>query len=240
MNGSPRKHPGKGFTLTEILVVILIIGVLALVSNSVYVKMRQKANSAVAVQSLRQLGSLVLGLAQEDGKMPNEGAYPNPEDDPPADTSWDGYVLAYMGASDVIASTPPQVPQSYESIFFHPNDYPDPIETANYPTAKRTFVYLRVLSDVSIAAIDDPSRTGMLGEHPWRTDGRNRVGFKSASFMDMSALVPDPLTGDDLNPDGKFNFVFADGHIETLTREESAGSGSTSKPLGLWTLDPAD
>ena len=241
-NHRVRRQLLPAFTLTEILVVILIVVTLAAVSFLVTKKLKRSANSAKAVASLRQLGSLALGLTSErGGRLPNEGHYPGqgppnaPYED---DNSWDGSVLRYFGAEDVdFISTPPIVPLSYESMFMHGNDVqPPPVEQGGMQTARRTFVYNRALSDVPLSNVDNIARTAMLSELPWQTGGRRRVGFKSTSFMDISQMIPNPDTGEDLNPGGKFNFVFTDGHVEQLTREESAGTGTIQKPKGMWTI----
>lgn len=233
--------PVSGFTLVELLVVIIIIATLAALSFVGFSTMKRSANSAMAVQSLRQVGAGVLGLASElGGKLPNEGHYPGqgPKDNPYTDDlSWDGAVLKYLGESD-LQGTPPQVSVSYESMFWHRNDIKPPVTGANTPTARRSFGYIRSLSDLPISKVDDPTRTAMLAEVPWVAN--NRVGFKSASFASISSLVKDPKTGKDLNPGGKFNFVFIDGHVETLTKNASCGKGSTTNPGGLWTILATD
>ncbi len=251
----------RGFTLVELLVVILIIAVLAAISMFTVGKFKRQANSVKAIQSMQQIGSAVLGLAAEQGgRLPGGGGYPKPSANPPIlnDTSWDWFVLRFLEVSeqDAKPTTPPKINTAWENTFYHPNDNTKPITTANYPTARRTFVMLGDLTagtgsteygqnvssikDTKTGAFGNPSRTALLGEHPWRTDGRNRVGFRSASFMDINALVPDPQTGKDLNPGGKWNFVFVDGHVETLTKKESLGKGSVAKVGGVWTIDPND
>lgn len=235
----------RGFTLVELLVVIVIIAALAAISMVMVTRIKRQANTAKAVQSLRQVGSGMLGLASElGGKMPNEGHYPgqgpsaNPYTD---DLSWDGAVLSFMGCTDIKLTTPPTVPLNYESMFFHGNDDRTPVTGGNTPTAKRTFAYLRALSDMQISKIGDPTRTMMLGELPWVTN--NRVGFKSSSFMDPAKLIKNPKTKQDLNPGGKFNFVFVDGHVESLSARESVGKGSTGSlnaAKGIWTVVETD
>lgn len=240
MKSYSKRTNNGGFSLTELLVAIAIIVTLAAISVTVTLNLKRRANSAKAVSNLREIGSLTLGLASDrNGRLPNEGHYPGqsgpaglPFED---DKSWDGYVLEYLGAEDIdFKSTPPKVPVSYESMFFHRNDDPSPPTGIHVGNARRTFVYNRSLSDVSISTIDGIARTAMLGELPWQT-GSRRVAFKSNSFMDITRMIPNPKNGEELNPGGKFNFVFVDGHIETLSRKESVGKGSVSNPGGIWT-----
>lgn len=246
MNPISHRHQNRGMTLTELLVVILIIAVLASLAMVGISKMKSRAHSAKAVAALRQIGALTLGLASErSGRLPNEGHYPGqtspggtPYED---DMSWDGAVLKYSGAEDIdFTATPPLVPEAYESMFFHGNDDPAPLSgQGGKPTARRTFVYNRVLSDVNISSISSIARTAMISELPWQTNSR-RVAFKSNSFMDINRMISNPKNGKDLNPGGKFNFVFVDGHVEALTPKESAGKGSIAKPGGVWTIIGTD
>lgn len=246
MQSPANRHCSRGMTLTEMLVVMLIIASLAAISVVVTSKMKSRACSAKAVAALRQIGALTLGLASEHaGRLPNEGHYPGqispggaPYED---DMSWDGAVLKYSGAEDIdFAATPPLVPAAYESMFFHGNDDPAPLSgQGGKPTARRTFVFNRSLSDLNVSSIDSVARTALLGELPWQVSSR-RVAFKSNSFMDINRMIPNPKNGRDLNPGGKFNFAFADGHVEQLTPRESAGKGSLAKPGGAWTVIGTD
>jgi len=85
MNPSQQQLQGKtrirrlarsGFSLTEILVVILIIVVLAGVTLIVVSKVRRSASSAVCVTKMRQIGSTLAMYAQENnGRLPTSGSY---------------------------------------------------------------------------------------------------------------------------------------------------------------------
>jgi prepilin-type N-terminal cleavage/methylation domain-containing protein len=60
-----------GFTLTELLVVITIIVVLAAVVFSISGNVRQKASGAVSVSNLRQIGTAILAHASDNNsKLP--------------------------------------------------------------------------------------------------------------------------------------------------------------------------
>ena len=73
---NPKKsihHFKAAFTLTEILVVITIIAVLATLLFSLTSRMRNKASSAISVSNLRQIGMAIVTYASD-----NNGTLPGP------------------------------------------------------------------------------------------------------------------------------------------------------------------
>jgi prepilin-type N-terminal cleavage/methylation domain-containing protein/prepilin-type processing-associated H-X9-DG protein len=233
----------SGFSLVELMVVILIVVVLAALSMIMISQFKLRANSAKAVQSLQQIAALCQGYAAENsGTLPLAGQFSKPNNNPPIpdDTCWDEYLLVDFLEADGVRGdlNPIQVPTGYQSMFFHGNDDPTPVTGPNTPTAKRSFAYLVLLSGMKLSKIDHPGKVGMLGERPWQSN--NRAGFKSCSELSIGALKKNPDTGKDLNPGGKFNFAFVDGHVETLTVEQSVGRRTVNNPGGLWTLESTD
>lgn len=74
MKRRSRIHP-TGLTLTEVLVVIVIIGVLAAILFPLAQGMRERARSAQCVQNLRQIGIGLHGYIQEkNGRFPDGSA----------------------------------------------------------------------------------------------------------------------------------------------------------------------
>lgn len=66
-----------GFTLVELLTVIVIIGILASIIIPVVGKARESARSAVCLGNLRQLGMAATMFSQNNrGLMPNQGIWP--------------------------------------------------------------------------------------------------------------------------------------------------------------------
>ena len=66
----PRNKTESGFTLLELLVVILIIGILAAVAVPVFLNQRQKANDTAVVSDLRNAGMLIEGQGKFTGSLP--------------------------------------------------------------------------------------------------------------------------------------------------------------------------
>lgn len=72
MRTSKTSHPqpATGFTLTELLVVIVIIITLAVLSFSVTTHMRDRANDTKAVMNIRQIGVAIASYMSENQRLP--------------------------------------------------------------------------------------------------------------------------------------------------------------------------
>ncbi|MEO8614126.1 MAG: hypothetical protein ABI600_03215 [Luteolibacter sp.] len=150
------------------------------------------------------------------------------------DLSWDGELEDYLGLTGVIVkTTPPTVPVEHETLFFHGND------KGKLPYARRTFaIFSSWTAGLPVVSATDPSRTGLISERPWTNC---RAAFKScADLGSTDQWKKHPDTHEDLNPGGKFNVLFVDGHVETLMPNETIGSGSLNPPGRLWTLKEGD
>jgi len=186
------------------------------------------------------------GFAGDHGsRFPDMGHYPG-QTAPDGttytdDLSWDGQLEDYLGLSGiVIKTTPPVVPIEHETIFFHGNDKPSGGEIGKKRSyARRSFsMFSSWSAGLPIAKAVDPTRTGLLSERPW-TNGR--AAFKSAADIGgTGAWKVNPETKETLNPGGKYNILFVDGHVETIAPKETIGTGSLASPKGLWTLAEGD
>lgn len=69
-----KKHPKHGFTLVEIMIVVLIIGLLAAIAVPAFGRARQRAWRSTCISNLRQIESAKEQWAIENNQ--NDGANP--------------------------------------------------------------------------------------------------------------------------------------------------------------------
>ncbi len=90
-----------GFTLTELLIVILIIAVLAALMFPLVRGLRERARSATCAQNLRQIGiGLLAYVSESNGRFPNGRAHVSwlkDDDDNPLGLSWYDAAAQNMG-----------------------------------------------------------------------------------------------------------------------------------------------
>ena len=225
-------HPKKqGFTLVELLVVIVIIAALAALSFTVGPKMLKQAKANAAMQNLRQIGPL-LGTyaADHEMKLPPAKAPATQPNGTVVDEQWHEACLALLF---------PQTP-------------PAEFKTPAWWKANKTFIRNPMLKETALpggwtplnpgyamnemiaenlalatggalpthdallaistplAALGDPQRTPLIApfnQFTFRYDAAEISSFKSAPLMDLLS-------------DGKVPVLFVDGHIETMTPDE--------------------
>lgn len=83
----------KGFNLAELLVVIVIIAALAVVAFTMTSRMKMKANEALTVSNMRQLGVATLSSVSDKGHFPHRNNGPR----------WDRFILPALGYNGDLA-----------------------------------------------------------------------------------------------------------------------------------------
>ena len=239
------KNPNRGFTIVEILVVIailLVVGALVFVGVS---RAKVSANSSVSVSNLRQWGGLLIQFQQEFGRFPPANITTG-DDSTKAVRERYG-VSAYSGWDEFLAHdlnlTAATVTQEDERLFRHPGDKAKDILSP--PRPRRTYAMIRGNSAIGrsntlslgIVNIPDPSRTLLLTERPPGT--KAWVAF-SASGSNVDNPQQQMSGQADINGNGKFNYLFADGHVGSLHPRDTIGSGSLAQPKGMWTVTEND
>lgn len=232
---NPAGHTrNAGFTLIEILAVIAIIAILAAFAIPAANSMLRTSGQAQSASNLRQWGSAIMSYAGDHGgKLP-------PVSIATGYQGWDSVVAPYMNLSPDAKSVP-------EKLFIHPNT---PAPKDSQGRARRTYAMARGNDSVgridtptvALASIPEPSKTILLTERILNTS----VAY-SASAADVDVRrVGDQQARDyrgaafELNPGGRFNYLFVDNHIELLRPEETIGTGSLSAARGMWTITPGD
>jgi prepilin-type N-terminal cleavage/methylation domain-containing protein len=82
----------RGFTLVELLVVIVIVATLAAIAFTLAVRMKKSANQAITTANLRQIGVAMLSYTADKGRFPGRNG----------DPVWDRAIIANLGFEDPI------------------------------------------------------------------------------------------------------------------------------------------
>jgi prepilin-type processing-associated H-X9-DG protein len=109
------------------------------------------------------------------------------------------------------------------------------------------------------SAVKDPSGTILLCENTsgqqcagniWTCicNGPQATSANELCQLDNSSGVQDPNIANSVNQGAllykahksRFNYVFNDGHVETLKIEQTIGSGTLTAPKGMWTMKQGD
>jgi prepilin-type N-terminal cleavage/methylation domain-containing protein len=208
-----------GFTLTELLVVVLVIAALAAIITGVAFRMRKSANQAVTSANLRQIGVALVTFVSDKGRFPSRIG----------DPVWDRAIMANLGYTDPLPGNTSIRRTAYPQLegsakpFFTPEDKArrDP---SVYP---RSFAIIPWTTNWS----DGTSFRG------WQNRPYNvGVPYSALTFPEKSAMVVQWFSGDESIPNllGHGNHayhdrggpadavgsmqqvLFADGHIEKL------------------------
>lgn len=219
---------GAAFTLVELLTVLAIIGVLSAVVFSLVRRAGASARRTQSASNLRQLGMAFSQYAAE-----HKGAFPiAAQKTQNIHRTWDLELYPYLGGTREAAVR----------LFRDPAD-----DTERQPatSASRSFSMVRA-SGYGVAAavsytdaapavrrlveIPSPGRTLLLVT---RSAPANVTYGDSCTVADAAS---DQLTyGIDMY-EGRFNYLFCDGHVEFLRPDETIGAGTMAVPTGMWRL----
>ena len=229
-----------GFTLIELLVVVAIIAILASIALPAGLGMLKKARQTQSVGQVKSLCAGVLAFIQDNGRYPM--GY-----NKPAGEVWDK--LAAPGATGSLGLRAPL--DTLQRTVGSAETRKDPKKWRSYSmvrneqqgivlgVAGRVFDESTQRQSTSMAMVGKPSQTLLLVE---RFDPTNLRFNDSGSVIDKPAeqtKFGDALT---VSKNGKPTYVygFCDGHVQILTPEETIGTGTMEKPLGMWTYMDGD
>lgn len=219
-----------GFTLVELLVVIVIIAALAALSFTVGPKMLRKAKATESMQNLRQLGPLLSSItADNEMKLPAIlGPVVLPDGSAPV-LQWNERCLAALYPDTAPAAFKTKQWWDGKKVFLR---NPLLLETArprgwtplnpgyalnvmiaeNLAAAKGAIPAHADLVAISVplAALSDPERTPLIApcdNYFYRYDAAEVSGFRSGTLKDLTT-------------EGKVSILFVDGHIEIMTPDD--------------------
>ena len=218
----PCRHR-KGFSLVELLVVILIIVVLAAFAFAMTARMRKSADQAVVCANLRQIGLALVTYTAENNRFPSA---PTPQGDP----AWDRCIIPHLGYTGTLTGSGILKPsefrglESIAKIFASPADK----EPRAKDTYKRSFAVcawttnwsdgksfrgwkdLPYNKGVRYSMLNSPEKAAMVVQcYEGTTSIPNHLGNIAHCYRAMGG--PQKLLGNDQQ------VLFADGHIEKLS-----------------------
>ena len=236
MNLSPttaNRCQNRGFTLTELLVTITIILVLAVFSVFGFRSMRQSAWAANSSSNMRQSAAAIHGYLADKGHYPETWDFGGGS----GGGSWSWQIRDYLGHED--ASSWPaesilhprhgvkgilEKPDSARQNIHHYAGSAIVMQDVDESNPNSTKTYVRA------SQVGNPSSVIMLGDAPLKQVNDPSSGCHAAwwsfRFAAVSGRPNDPVDQATVNKsvefwmNGKAHFLFVDGHVEALTSKE--------------------
>lgn len=209
----------KGFTLVELLVVILIIVVLAGIGMMMVSRMRKSANQAMTTANLRQISVAMITFTSDNGRFPSRTG----------DPVWDRAIISNLGFTDPLPGNTGLIKSKYPSletpgkIFTTPEDrekrdpsyYPRSFAVVPWTTNWSNGTSFRGWKDrpynvgVPYSALTAPEKSAMVVQwHSGSSSIPNLLGHGDHAYHDIGG--PSKAIG------SMQQVLFADGHIERL------------------------
>ena len=219
MNAKSRRH-SSGFTLTEVLIVILIIAVLAAIMFPLVRGMREKAQAAVCAQNLKQIGiGLHSYIAENSGRFPDGSADVSWKAGITTSRCWYDAAAENMGREYVPYHKGDPLPEAfgcpagygkaYEPAWPYTGDYAGNFYLG-HPNHKVT----------TLSAVKNPSSTPYVQDTVCQNNFGTGIFVKGASkkaWMDKSKRS-EPAFAD--RHAGIGNILWVDGHVSSMRYSE--------------------
>ena len=212
---------GRGFTLVELLVAILIIVVLAVLVFNGVKQLRQSARAATCMSNVKQVGMALLMHAGENNQklIPLQGSRGSNGSRPPVWTyqlARAGYLTQWDGKGKAPCATgvwtcpecSPQTNQNYGGFGV--------VEGAIFVYEELRPTGVSESGSLRLSRIADPANTWLVGDA--------HINAKTPE-KGWYAIWPQPSRWNDHGPavgrhGGKANVCMVDGHVESLTLKE--------------------
>ena len=239
---------------SELLAVVAVIGCLATLLVPATDRIRAKVAQNRAVANLRQIGSAYLAFAQDNkSRIPALGASRR-EGGVHYHFSWDYFILPYMGIDAGWRTTrnTQETIDAYgatlEKLFWHDRDR-FVVGGDNPAVARRTFAMnIGVGGDTFVSSMNDfpelasfptPERLVLASERPKADGDASKVGARPFAEISAARQLAAGM-GENMNPGGKFDYLFLDGHVRAMAWEEtvppsvSVGGRTGTGARNLW------
>ena len=211
MNHQPRHRP-TGFTLTETLIVIVIIAVLAGIMFPIVRAVRERARAAVCVQNLKQIGvGLHAYTAENSGRFPDGAADVSWKPEITTSRCWYDAAAENMGREYVryhkgdplpdVFGCPSGHGRAYEPAWPYTGDYAGNFYLGN-PDHKV----------MTISSVKNPSST------PYVQDTVKQNNFGAAIYGSGFSKTANTAFAD--RHGGSGNILWVDGHVSSMKYSE--------------------
>ena len=197
-----------GFTLTEILVVLGIIGLLSAIAFPVFSRVRERGRYATCTSNLKQLA-----LAMQQYVQDNDGVYPTAT-----------YIIS--GSPTILWHQRLQPYVTYGSVYYCPTlkALDEPTDISNYTLNRFGLNFVPTSANAGAdvgkneAAIQFASKTFLLTEEVFLP--QNESGGFGPPYPQLGAEAPSPCgqgkTYSSVVHSGGANYSFVDGHVKWL------------------------
>lgn len=236
----------SGFTLVELLVVIVIVAALAALSFTVGPKMMAKAKATESMQNIRQIGPVVMNYATENSmQLPPILAAVVDEDGRNNMTQWNEFCLAMLYPNDEPADFKTQQWWNNNKTFMRNPMFKTTARPRGWAPLNPGYAFNEMLAEnlaratdaampshdvllatrIPVASLPEPNRMPLIApfdNYYYRFDEAEVASFNKGTLKDL--LV-----------EGKLPILFMDGHLESMRPEEYV-----ERQLHLFPKDPQD
>ena len=228
---TPSRLRPAGFTLPEVLIVIVIIAVLAAIMLVLVRGMRERAQAAVCAQNLKQIGiGLHAYISENNGRFPNGRAHVSwlrDDSNNSLGLSWYDAAAKNLGRENYSKKFNDPAADPLPDVFCCPSGHGKPYHPAwPYTGDYAANLYLGQENHkvLTMSAVKNPSSTPYVQD----TVRQNNFGANiySSGFSRDSDFAFAARHG------GKGNILWVDGHVSSLTYEEYMNFANESKRGG--------